>query len=142
MFTAIQLISLAGLWVIKSIKSTSILFPIMLVVMMGIRKLLDCLFTRNELKILDDVLPEHKRSERLEEDEEDKAEESKVPAAAKAGRRASLMLTNSGLEVPMANGNVIKIPMPNDVPEINISEEVNRSGMWKSLDGSNPKLEL
>ena len=140
MFTAIQLISLAGLWVIKSIKSTSILFPIMLVVMMGIRKLLDCLFTRNELKILDDVLPEHKRSERLEEDEEDK-EEAKVPAA-KAGRRASLMLTNSGLEVPMANGNVIKIPMPNDVPEINISEEVNRSGMWKSLDGSNPKLEL
>lgn len=30
----------------------------MLVVMIGIRKALDCLFTRRELKILDDIMPE------------------------------------------------------------------------------------
>ena len=29
--------------------------------MMGIRKLLDFVFTPNELKILDDILPEHHR---------------------------------------------------------------------------------
>lgn len=36
----------------------------MLVVMIGIRKSLDCLFTHRELKILDDIMPEmSKRAE-------------------------------------------------------------------------------
>lgn len=46
------------LWSIKSFPQTSILFPLMLVVMIGIRKLLDLVFTRRELKILDDIMPE------------------------------------------------------------------------------------
>ncbi|XP_041988515.1 sodium bicarbonate cotransporter 3 isoform X4 [Aricia agestis] len=58
LFTAIQLACLICLWVIKSFSSTSILFPLMLVVMIGIRKSLDLMFTRRELKILDDVMPE------------------------------------------------------------------------------------
>lgn len=147
LFTGVQLASLVGLWIIKDIKSTSILFPIMLVVMMGIRKLLDFLFTRNELKILDDILPEHKRTERLDDDDEAKKEEDNVgiepaPEGADKERRASLRYTNSGLEVPLANGNVVKIPMQSDLPDINISEEVNRSGVWKSLENnsSNPKI--
>ncbi|XP_045511248.1 sodium bicarbonate cotransporter 3 isoform X2 [Colias croceus] len=57
-FTAIQLTCLICLWLIKSFSSTSILFPLMLVVMIGIRKALDLFFTRRELKILDDVMPE------------------------------------------------------------------------------------
>jgi len=36
----------------------------MLVVMIGVRKSLDCIFTRRELKILDDIMPEmSKRSD-------------------------------------------------------------------------------
>jgi solute carrier family 4 (sodium bicarbonate transporter), member 10 len=66
MFTLIQLGCLICLWVIKSFSSTSILFPLMLVVMIGIRKSLDFLFTRRELKILDDVMPE--MTKRNEED--------------------------------------------------------------------------
>lgn len=57
-FTAIQFTCLVCLWVVKSFSSTSILFPLMLVVMIGIRKALDLFFTRRELKILDDVMPE------------------------------------------------------------------------------------
>ena len=55
--------------------------------------------------------------------------------------KGNLRYTNSGVEVPMANGNVIKIPVTSDLPQINISEEVNRSGVWKSLEGSSTKLE-
>ena len=57
-------------------------------------------------------------------------------------RRTSIRITESGakLEVPLANGNVVKFPV-SDLPEINISEEVNRSGVWKSLEGSNTSLE-
>lgn len=58
MFTIIQLTCLIVLWVIKSFSTTSILFPLMLVVMIGIRKSLDFVFTRRELKILDDIMPE------------------------------------------------------------------------------------
>ncbi|KAG6444062.1 hypothetical protein O3G_MSEX003150 [Manduca sexta] len=58
LFTAIQLTCLVCLWVIKSFSMTSILFPLMLVVMIGIRKALDFFFTRREMKILDDVMPE------------------------------------------------------------------------------------
>lgn len=61
LFTLIQLACLIVLWVIKSFSRTSILFPLMLVVMIGIRKSLDCVFTRRELKILDDVMPEMTR---------------------------------------------------------------------------------
>lgn len=58
MFTLIQLACLVVLWVVKSFQATSILFPLMLVVMIGVRKSLDCIFTRRELKILDDIMPE------------------------------------------------------------------------------------
>ena len=58
MFTLVQFACLVVLWLIKSFKNTSILFPLMLVVMIGIRKSLDLVFTRRELKILDDIMPE------------------------------------------------------------------------------------
>merc|ERR1719384_2127046 len=41
----------------------------MLVVMMGVRKLLDYVFEKHELKILDDILPEFKRHEKLDDEE-------------------------------------------------------------------------
>jgi len=40
--------------------------------MMGVRKVLDLVFDNNELKILDDILPEFKRHEKLNLEEEDK----------------------------------------------------------------------
>lgn len=39
----------------------------MLVVMIGIRKSLDCIFTRRELKILDDIMPEITRRAHAED---------------------------------------------------------------------------
>ncbi|CAH1961217.1 unnamed protein product [Acanthoscelides obtectus] len=66
LFTIIQVTCLACLWVIKSFSQTSILFPLMLVVMIGIRKSLDCVFTQRELKILDDVMPDMINRRRVE----------------------------------------------------------------------------
>jgi len=37
----------------------------------------------------------------------------------------------------MANGNVMKIPISEQGGDINISEEMNKSGVWQSLEGSN-----
>lgn len=70
LFTLIQLTCLICLWLIKSFSTTSILFPLMLVVMIGIRKALDLIFTRRELKILDDVMPEMTKRHQMLKDEE------------------------------------------------------------------------
>ena len=38
--------------------------------MIAVRKMLDLVFGREELKILDDILPDFKRREKLEEEED------------------------------------------------------------------------
>ncbi|XP_065080482.1 electroneutral sodium bicarbonate exchanger 1 isoform X5 [Ochlerotatus camptorhynchus] len=119
LFTVIQLACLVMLWVIKSFSSTSILFPLMLVVMIGIRKSLDLLFTRRELKILDDVMPEmtkraHDDDLRQLEDGEDSGQHSA-----------------DNLQLPQENGTLIS------KPQINISEEVNRTTIWKQVNNCN-----
>ena len=62
LFTLIQFITLSCLWAIKSYKDTAITFPIMLVVICAIRKLIEWIFSRKELRVLDDLLPENKLS--------------------------------------------------------------------------------
>jgi len=133
-YTSIQVACFVLLWLIKSFSQTSILFPVMLLIMIGVRKLLDNVFTKKELQVLDDILPAFKRHDRLD-DEEALQHTEEGP-----DRRASqsLRYTDSSVEVPMVNGKVMKIP--HDLikqPEINITEEMNKSGMWKSLEPQN-----
>ena len=116
----------------------------MLVIMMGVRKALDWVFTKNEMKILDDILPEHKRTERLDDDAEEHEEDKTLPGAPGVGPEDNLGDGGEGgdrkskyvQEIPLANGCVVKIPSAGDLPDINISEEVNKSGVWKSLEGN------
>lgn len=57
LFTVIQIFSLAGLYIIKYIKSIAICFPVLVLATCVIRKLLDYVFTQSELFWLDDILP-------------------------------------------------------------------------------------
>ena len=63
----------------KTILNVSVLFQ--LLVMVGARKMLDRVFDKSELRILDDVLPESQRKEKL--DDEDLMEELEVIQKAK-----------------------------------------------------------
>ena len=83
LFTLIQLLCFAGMWIVKQTKTTAIAFPIMvgyllvfttflihsqqLLVLCGVRKLMDFLFTQSELYWLDHLFPEAVR--RMKEDE-------------------------------------------------------------------------
>ena len=50
----------------------------------------------------------------------------------------SIHSEGSHLRVKMANGNVMKIPISEESPnEINITEELTRTSVWKSLSGTN-----
>lgn len=88
-FTIIQLTCLALLWIIKSVKSISILFPIMVVALIGARKLMDYLFTQRELGYLDDVMPELVKKE-IEERKNSVTEEN--PEENKVGFRIFIMI--------------------------------------------------
>lgn len=62
MYTVIQIICLIVLWLVKSIKSISILFPLMVVAICFIRKLLDLIYTDREMYWLDSILPSMKET--------------------------------------------------------------------------------
>lgn len=57
LFTACQLLGFIALYLIKHFKQTCIAFPLMIMALIGIRKLLDFVFTPHELKVLDQPLP-------------------------------------------------------------------------------------
>uniref|UniRef100_A0A8C5NHG0 Anion exchange protein n=1 Tax=Gouania willdenowi TaxID=441366 RepID=A0A8C5NHG0_GOUWI len=60
LFTIIQLSCLLLLWVIKTSRA-AIVFPMMVLALVFIRKLMDCIFTKRELSWLDDLMPESKK---------------------------------------------------------------------------------
>lgn len=99
--------------------------------MLAVRKLLDLVFTRRELKILDDVMPEHKRKEieDMKNEEEGKLSPGVIAASGSSGNMA----------IPLANGNILKIPLNPDCgnQDINISEQLAKSAAWKNIDQKN-----
>lgn len=109
-------------------------------VIIFIRKLLDLFFTRNELKLLDDVMPEHTKRKREEEKLEKAAEE------VKQGGQLIPNASSGNVAIPLANGNILKIPVDKfnaeqDKPcSINITEQLAKSGAWKSIDQSIQKI--
>lgn len=56
LFTLIQIVCLAMLFLIKMNKTISITFPIMVLALVGIRKILDYFFSQKELFYLDQII--------------------------------------------------------------------------------------
>uniref|UniRef100_A0A4W3HFY8 Anion exchange protein n=1 Tax=Callorhinchus milii TaxID=7868 RepID=A0A4W3HFY8_CALMI len=69
LFTVIQFSCLILLWVIK-VSRAAIVFPMMVLALVFIRKLLDFIFTKRELSWLDDLMPESKKK-KLEDEEKE-----------------------------------------------------------------------
>uniref|UniRef100_A0A674CH60 Anion exchange protein n=1 Tax=Salmo trutta TaxID=8032 RepID=A0A674CH60_SALTR len=74
-FTLVQLTCLVLLWVIKA-SAAAVVFPMMVLALVFIRKLLDLCFTNRELSWLDDLMPESKKKK--EDDKKKKAKEVRV----------------------------------------------------------------
>uniref|UniRef100_A0A665WQI0 Anion exchange protein n=1 Tax=Echeneis naucrates TaxID=173247 RepID=A0A665WQI0_ECHNA len=71
-FTLVQLSCLVLLWVIKA-SAAAVVFPMMVLALVFVRKLLDFFFTKRELSWLDDLMPESKKKK--EDDKKKKARE-------------------------------------------------------------------
>uniref|UniRef100_A0A667ZHW9 Anion exchange protein n=1 Tax=Myripristis murdjan TaxID=586833 RepID=A0A667ZHW9_9TELE len=77
-FTAVQLTCLVLLWLIKA-SAAAVVFPMMVLALVFIRKLLDFFFTKRELSWLDDLMPESKKKK--EDDKKKKKEVRPRPSA-------------------------------------------------------------
>ena len=115
LFTAIQLVAFIILWVVKEIKPISILFVLMvcpsihysvlklifsfnlcflqLVLMVILRKLLDYVFTQDELGWIDDILPAHPLA--VYRGPED--------PAAKRNDKTEISIENGSVQQPLSN---------------------------------------
>ncbi|XP_062339856.1 electrogenic sodium bicarbonate cotransporter 1-like isoform X3 [Osmerus eperlanus] len=69
LFTFIQALCLALLWILKSTVA-AIIFPVMILALVAVRKAMDYLFSQHDLSYLDDVIPE--KDKKKKEDEKKK----------------------------------------------------------------------
>ncbi|CAJ1087502.1 sodium-driven chloride bicarbonate exchanger-like isoform X2 [Xyrichtys novacula] len=116
LFTIIQLSCLVLLWVIKTSKA-AIVFPMMVLALVFIRKLLDFIFTKRELSWLDDLMPEWKKKKL-----EDAAQEEEH----------SIIAEEEGIvQVPL------EVNLKGDPATVNITDEMSKGSfgnVWKSVN--------
>ncbi|XP_066519646.1 electroneutral sodium bicarbonate exchanger 1 [Hoplias malabaricus] len=131
LFTVTQLTCLVLLWIIKT-SPAAIVFPMMVLALVFIRKLLDFCFTERELSYLDDLMPESKKKKL--DDASKKAEEQES--------QEMLIDDSDGedkdiVKIPMESSKTLhspKTPDPKTDPsDINISDEMSKTTVWKSL---------
>ncbi|XP_036953455.1 solute carrier family 4 member 4a isoform X2 [Acanthopagrus latus] len=73
LFTFIQVLCLALLWILKSTVA-AIIFPVMILALVAVRKAMDYMFSQHDLGFLDDVIPE--KDKKKKEDDKKKKRDS------------------------------------------------------------------
>ncbi|XP_035886469.1 sodium bicarbonate cotransporter 3 isoform X1 [Phyllostomus discolor] len=125
-FTVIQLTCLVLLWVIKA-SAAAVVFPMMVLALVFIRKLMDLCFTKRELSWLDDLMPESKKKK-----EDDKKKKEKEEA------ERMLRADEETVHLPFEGGSLLQIPVKAlkysvDPSVVNISDEMAKTAQWKAL---------
>ncbi|XP_075403241.1 sodium bicarbonate cotransporter 3 isoform X2 [Tenrec ecaudatus] len=160
-FTVIQLTCLVLLWVIKA-SSAAVVFPMMVLALVFVRKLMDLCFTKRELSWLDDLMPESKKKK---EDDKKKKEkeieetawgppltsstytwEKETPTAlsqepsdkAEEAERMLQAEDSDTVHLPFEGGSLLQIPVKAlnysvDPSVVNISDEMAKTAQWKAL---------
>ncbi|XP_033493444.1 sodium bicarbonate cotransporter 3-like isoform X10 [Epinephelus lanceolatus] len=133
-FTIVQLTCLVLLWVIKA-SAAAVVFPMMVLALVFVRKLLDLIFTKRELSWLDDLMPESKKKK--EDDKKKKAqekleEESRLQEEEERGLKVSYEASNR-LNIPV---KTLSGSSHSDPLVVNISDEMAKTAAWKAVNSS------
>uniref|UniRef100_A0A4W6FQI0 Anion exchange protein n=1 Tax=Lates calcarifer TaxID=8187 RepID=A0A4W6FQI0_LATCA len=75
LFTFFQIVCLALLWILKSTVA-AIIFPVMILALVAVRKAMDYIFSQHDLSFLDDVIPE--KDKKKKEDEKKKKKRGSI----------------------------------------------------------------
>ncbi|XP_062991274.1 electrogenic sodium bicarbonate cotransporter 1 isoform X2 [Elgaria multicarinata webbii] len=102
LFTFLQVVCLALLWILKSTVA-AIIFPVMILALVAVRKAMDYLFSQHDLSFLDDVIPE--KDKKKKEDEKKKKK-----------KKGSLDSDNDDSDCPYSE-KVPSIKIPMDIME-------------------------
>ncbi|KAM4908275.1 sodium bicarbonate cotransporter 3 isoform 2-T2 [Sylvia borin] len=123
-FTVVQLTCLVLLWVIKA-SAAAVVFPMMVLALVFIRKLMDLCFTKKELSWLDDLMPESKKKT-----EDDKKIKEKEEAERMFSDNDSVHLAygEANLDFPVKS-----LKYSTDPSIVNISDEMAKTAQWKAL---------
>uniref|UniRef100_A0A8D3CMX9 Anion exchange protein n=1 Tax=Scophthalmus maximus TaxID=52904 RepID=A0A8D3CMX9_SCOMX len=116
LFTVTQLTCLVLLWVIKT-SPAAIVFPMMVLALVFIRKLLDLCFSNRELSYLDDLMPEWKKKN-LDDLSLNPISPSSLPVCSDL------------------TGLLLSSLLRCDPSDINISDEMSKTTVWKSLNSN------
>ncbi|XP_051720613.1 sodium bicarbonate cotransporter 3 isoform X8 [Ctenopharyngodon idella] len=132
-FTIVQLTCLVLLWVIKA-SAAAVVFPMMVLALVFVRKLLDFCFTKRELSWLDDLMPESKKKK-----EDDKKKKAKEEAQ-------RMMEAGGGIEIPY-DGDHLEIPVKTlkvsiDPSVVNISDEMAKTAVWRAVSMSSDSAKV
>ncbi|XP_061420957.1 electrogenic sodium bicarbonate cotransporter 1-like isoform X6 [Lethenteron reissneri] len=76
LFTFIQIVCLAVLWVLKSTVA-AIIFPVMVLALLVVRKTMECVFSQHDLSWLDDIMPEKDKKKKEDEKKKNKKKNKK-----------------------------------------------------------------
>uniref|UniRef100_A0A665WBT5 Anion exchange protein n=1 Tax=Echeneis naucrates TaxID=173247 RepID=A0A665WBT5_ECHNA len=79
LFTFLQVLCLAMLWILKSTVA-AIVFPVMILALVAVRKAMDYMFSQHDLSFLDDVIPE--KDKKKKEDEKKKKKRGSIDSDA------------------------------------------------------------
>uniref|UniRef100_A0A8C1K7C7 Anion exchange protein n=1 Tax=Cyprinus carpio TaxID=7962 RepID=A0A8C1K7C7_CYPCA len=77
LFTFVQMLCLALLWVLKSTVA-AIVFPVMILALVAVRKALDYIFSQHDLSFLDDVIPEKDKKKKEDEKKKKKKKQGSI----------------------------------------------------------------
>uniref|UniRef100_A0A8C1Z774 Anion exchange protein n=1 Tax=Cyprinus carpio TaxID=7962 RepID=A0A8C1Z774_CYPCA len=127
LFTIVQLTCLVLLWVIKTSRA-AIVFPMMVLALVFIRKLLDFVFCKRDLSWLDDLMPESKKK---------KMEDDRSPTC-------SFSHFQENQCVLMEDEGIVQVPLEghckDDPSIVNISDEMTKTSFGNiclSTDSTN-----
>ncbi|XP_047664361.1 sodium bicarbonate cotransporter 3 isoform X2 [Tachysurus fulvidraco] len=123
-FTFVQLTCLVLLWIIKA-SAAAVVFPMMVLALVFVRKLLDFCFTKRELSWLDDLMPESKKKK---EDDKKLAEEE-----------AERMLEVQGVIDYDDLLSIKALKVSTDPSVVNITDEMAKTSMWKAVNSDSSK---
>uniref|UniRef100_A0A671VYR0 Anion exchange protein n=1 Tax=Sparus aurata TaxID=8175 RepID=A0A671VYR0_SPAAU len=135
LFTFIQILCLALLWILKSTVA-AIIFPVMILALVAVRKAMDYMFSQHDLGFLDDVIPE-KDKKKKEDDKKKKRGSIDSDVEDERSPHHSLNDTRRAEQLRYYQANCLSSPEMSplkSVPQIRIEMDPDddNSFYWKS----------
>uniref|UniRef100_A0A8C7SJM5 Anion exchange protein n=1 Tax=Oncorhynchus mykiss TaxID=8022 RepID=A0A8C7SJM5_ONCMY len=139
LFTFIQILCLALLWVLKSTVA-AIIFPVMILALVAVRKTMDYMFSQHELSFLDDVIPEKDKKKKEDAKQKKKMRSIDSDIDDEINPHHSWIDTHRAEQLLFYQANFMSVCLchspemsPLNVPQIRIEMDPDDNGYrWKS----------